>query len=370
MSRQTAQPQKMLKYRILGGTVQTYNIALIGFGGVNRALAELIQERFSEPTEALGFGLRIVAITDLQLGTWQNDDGIDPAVALAVERGGNFAAFPGGSADVDNERVIKESSADIVVEATFTNPTTGEPAASHVRWALEAGKHVSTTNKGPVALFGPEFRQLADEHGVRFEYEGSVLSGTPSLKLVTQSLRGLNITGFEGILNGTSNFVLGQMAAGLSMADAVHEAQELGYAEADPTADLGGSDVALKVQILANDVLGGSLTPADVSVQGIQDLDAAAVSEAVAAGGAIKLIGAATRNADGSIDASVRPVALAGDHALASIQGATNAIAFHTDLLGTVTISGPGAGRIETAYALLADIIAIDDARRLAGGTS
>lgn len=337
----------------------TYSLALIGFGGVNRALAELIRDdggRF----EALGFDLKVVAITDLGLGSLVQAEGIDLAHVLALPRGASFEGMPGGSAEPRNEEVIRNSTADIVVEATFTSPVDGEPAVSHVRWALEAGKHVVTTNKGPAALYGEELSSLARKHGVRFEFEGAVMSGTPVLRLARQMLAGLEVKGVQGILNGTSNYVLGQMETGLSLGQAVADAQELGYAEADPTADIGGSDVRLKVAILANEVLGAGLKPEDVTTTGIQDITSDDVVRALGEGRRWKLIGQATRLEDGSVEATVSPLALPAGHPLAGISGATNAVAFDTDLLGPVTVSGPGAGRTETAYALLSDIIAVD----------
>ncbi|MDI2035650.1 homoserine dehydrogenase [Paenarthrobacter nitroguajacolicus] len=338
----------------------TYNLALIGFGGVNRALAELIRDeprRFAD----LGFELRVVAITDLAFGSLVQGEGIDLAAVLAMPRGSSFEGLPGGSTEARNEDVIKNSPADIVVEATFTSPIDGEPAVSHVRWALESGKHVVTTNKGPVALKGQELSTIAASNGVRFEYEGAVMSGTPVIRLAHKVLGGLELRAVQGILNGTSNYVLGRMEAGLGLEQAIAEAQELGYAEADPTADIGGSDVRLKVAILANELLGAGIHPNDVETTGIQDITSQDVADALARGCRWKLIGEARRDADGTVTAVVQPVALPAGHPLAGISGATNAVSFTTDLLGAVTVSGPGAGRVETAYALISDIIAVDE---------
>lgn len=337
-----------------------HDLALIGFGGVNRALAEIIRDRGAALADDLGFGLRVVAITDLRLGSLMQSDGIDLHAVLAMSGADTFAGMPGGDADPHNDHVIRNTTADIVVEATYTNPIDGEPGISHVRTALAHGKSVTTTNKGPVALAASELNRLAEENGARFEYEGSVMSGTPVLRLARETLKGLRITGIQGILNGTSNFVLGQMEAGKSLDAAVVEAQSLGYAEADPTADIEGSDVQLKVVILANELLDAGITTADVSRTGISGITAVDVIDAAAAGERWKLIGSVTRDESGAVSASVQPLALGADHPLAGVSGATNAVAFTTDLLGTVTVSGPGAGRIETAYALLSDIIAID----------
>ncbi|MFT3875124.1 MAG: homoserine dehydrogenase [Propioniciclava sp.] len=339
--------------------MQTYNLALIGFGGVARALAEIIRDDSDHLADAVGFRMRVVAITDLNLGTLTQPDGIDLDAVLALPRGTNFAGLPGGSAEVDNEAVIRDSNAAIVVEATFTNPETGEPALSHVRWALESGKHVTTTNKGPVALAGTRLLELAAQHGRRFEFEGAVMSGTPVLRFASQMLAGNRIRGVQGILNGTTNYVLGRLADGLTLDDAVREAQELGYAEADPTADIEGSDVCLKVSILASRVMGVDIAPEAIPTEGISGITSEDIETARHNGQVWKLIGSVTRTPDGTTTARVCPIALENIHPLAGISGATNAVTFDTDLLGQVTVSGPGAGRVETAYALLSDIIAI-----------
>lgn len=280
-----------------------HDIALIGFGGVNRAVAELILHRGEELSVQLGFTMRVVAITDLRLGSLMCADGIDLARVFAMPDDATFAGWTGGTAVPQNDFVIRNTTADIVVEATFTNPIDGEPAISHVRAALETGKSVTTTNKGPVALAGAELNRIAARNGVRFEYEGAVVSGTPVLRFAESTLKGLRVAAVQGILNGTSNYVLGQMENGMRLEDAVAEAQALGFAEADPTADIEGSDVQLKVVILANEVLGANITTADVSRRGISEVTAADIVDAAAQGKRIKLIGSAYRNAAGRVSA-------------------------------------------------------------------
>lgn len=344
--------------------MKIYNIALIGFGGVNRALAELIATKNPLWERDLGFRLNIVAVSDLHLGSVISPNGLDAKTLVEANfaRGG-FGRLSGGSAEGDNEAIIKTAPADIVVEATFTNPKDGEPAVSHCRWALNSGKHVVTTNKGPVAIAARELKALAKANGVHFEYEGSVMSGTPVIRMAEKTLAGAEVKGFEGILNGTSNFVLGRMEDGLDFASAVAEAQALSYAEADPTADVEGFDVRLKVVILANELLGANLKPEDVSCNGISKLSPSDIQAAAKAESRWKLVGSAVRNSDGTITGSVAPKQLPLGHPLAGVNGATNAVSLNTEMLGLVTITGPGAGRIETAYALLSDIVAIHNAQ-------
>jgi homoserine dehydrogenase len=185
------------------------------------------------------------------------------------------------------------------------------------------------------------------------------MSGTPVIRMARQNLAGAGLKGFEGILNGTSNYVLGRMESGLDFSAAVSEAQQLGYAEADPTADVEGFDVRLKVVILANQLLHAGLTPDDVPCRGISKLTSADLDAARREGFRWKLVGSAAIHPDGVVRAEVSPRRLPLSHPLSTIGGATNAVSFNTALVGDVTVSGPGAGRVETAYALLADIIAI-----------
>ncbi len=342
--------------------MKTYGIALVGLGNVNRALAGIIDRDGESLARELGFGLRVTAITDWRHGDLVDPAGLDLAAVLAIGPDETFTALGGTPPrrEGGNEDFIRTAPADIVVEATFTNPADGEPALSHVRWALEAGKSVCTTNKGPVAFAAEELKELAASKGVRFEFEGAVMSGTPVLRLASGPLKGVGMKGFSGILNGTSNYILGRMEAGVSQAAAIEEAQGLGYAEADPTADIGGSDVRLKVMVLANELLGVRLGADQVATTGITGITSDMAVAAAAQGQHWKLIGQAGRQPDGRVTASVAPRLLDADHPLAAIPGATNALMFDTDYLGQVTISGPGAGRTETAYALLSDIIAID----------
>lgn len=185
------------------------------------------------------------------------------------------------------------------------------------------------------------------------------MSGTPVIRFAKDALAGASISSFRGILNGTANYVLGQVENGDSFEDAVKSAQELGYAEADPTADIGGSDVVAKVRILSGELFGYGCQIASESVEGIQELDAEAVRTAQADGKRWKLIGEGKLDGKGHAHLSVKPVRLPTHDPLAGLSGALNGITFGTDVLGDVTVIGPGAGRIETAYALLSDILDI-----------
>jgi homoserine dehydrogenase len=244
------------------------------------------------------------------------------------------------------------------VEASYTDIETGEPAYGYFKAALESGKHLVTTNKGPTALFFRELAALAEKNKVRFMYEGTVMSGTPALNLCQICLAGNDITEVRGILNGTTNFILTNMEQGKSYESALKEAQELGYAEAKPDADVEGFDALAKVVILAKSVMGADIGVKDVDRTGITGITLEDIESAKQEGKRWKLIGKVTRQG-GDVSASVKPEKVDLSDPLAAIGGATNALTFVTDLMGEVTIVGAGAGKVETGYSLLVDMLTI-----------
>jgi len=339
--------------------MQTYRLSMIGFGNVGQGLTQILRDRGEALAEQHGARFQIVAISDLMKGSLYNPDGLDPGELLnAVQTEGILTPVDAPHRGWDSLQSIKESNADIVLEMSFTNLETGEPALTHIREALASGKHVVTTNKGPTALHFPELKRLAADHGVEIGVEGTVMSGTPALRLGQELLAGAGVSKVEGILNGTTNYILTQMEAGATYGEALAEAQEKGYAEADPAGDVEGHDAAGKVVILANLLMDLPLTMADVACEGITGLTPEDIAAARENGQRWKLIGAVEVWGD-DYTASVRPTRLALSHPLASVSGATNAVTYTTDLLGEVTLVGPGAGRVETGYALLGDMLAI-----------
>ena len=235
---------------------------------------------------------------------------------------------------------------------------TGGPAVDHCRAALEFGKHVVTSNKGPTALRYQEMKALADKNGVKFLIEGTVCAGTPVINLVDGPLAGCKISKIRGILNGTTNYMLSEMEKGMGYDEVLKVAQELGYAEADPTGDVEGYDARGKVTILANIVMGAPLNINDVSCEGITKITSDDIKKAKGQNARWKLIGSVEKK-EGKVTGSVAPEMIDLSHPLAGVMGATNALTFSTDLLGDVTIVGPGAGRIETGFSILTDLLKI-----------
>ena len=339
--------------------MDTYRLALIGFGNVGQGFADILAQNGGELAQRYGARFQIVAVSDFLKGNIYDPQGLDAAQLLAAVRAdGNLDKVKAPQRGWDALETIRGSEADVVVELSYTDLETGQPALDHIRAALENGKHVVTTNKGPIALHYRELMALAAEKDLQIGVEGTVMSGTPALQLGREQLAGARIRSIQGIVNGTTNYILTQMEAGAPYAEALADAQERGYAEADPSGDVDGHDAAGKAVILANMLMGASLTMGDVDRQGISELTAQDIAAAAAAGERWKLISLVER-ANGDVRASVQPRRLPLDHPLAAVGGATNAVTYSTDLLGDVTLVGPGAGRMETGYAIIGDLLAI-----------
>lgn len=337
-------------------------LALLGFGTVGQGLAEIIDRKRESIHKETGVNLDIVAISDVMKGAIYNPNGLNVTKTLeAIKTGGHLSYYPDEKNLVrgkDSFATIEETNADVIVEVTYTDVKTGQPAIDHCKTAFQCGKHVVLSNKGPVALAFQSLTELAQKHNVRFGIEGTVMSGTPALRMPLTSLIGNDITEIRGILNGTTNYILTKMEEGFPFEDALKDAQEKGYAEADSTSDIKGYDAKYKVVILANTVLGVPLQVDDVECIGIDTLTMEDIQQAKKEGYHWKLLGKITKHKSG-VEATVKPEKISENDPLASVYGAVNAIQFDCDLAGPITLTGAGAGRLETGYSLLVDILNI-----------
>lgn len=340
-----------------------HKLALIGFGTVGQGLCEILLSKKEYLKEQHNFEYEIVAVSDMLKGSVYSPAGLDIRKMLDMVKSNQSLNEYKSEGEVhtawDALKTIKESNADIVCELAYTDIKTGQPATDHCRAALESGKHVVTSNKGPAALFYKELNEAAIKNNVKFLIEGTVMSGTPAINLAQNTLAGNNITAIKGILNGTTNYILTEMEKGLEYEDALKEAQKLGYAEADPTADVEGFDALAKVTILANVLMGENLKPGNIPCKGISHITLNDIEQAKKDGKRWKLIGEIKKEGN-SVKASVSPMMIELSHPLAGVGGANNAITFSTDLMGDVTINGAGAGKIETGFSILTDILEIN----------
>jgi homoserine dehydrogenase len=246
----------------------------------------------------------------------------------------------------------------VVIETTTLDIEQGEPAISHVLAALAGSAHVVTANKGPVAFAYGRLMEAAERANRRFLFEGAVMDGVPIFNLVRETLPAVQIIGFRGVVNSTTNFILTAMEQGQRFADALAEMQARGVAEADPSLDVDGWDAAAKAAALANVLLGAKITPRDVRRRGIGAETGRLAREARAAGRRLKLVARGERDGR-QVTVRVGPEDLRGDDLLAGLEGQQNALILKTDLLEEIAVVQRSGSLTQTAYALLSDLITV-----------
>jgi homoserine dehydrogenase len=241
------------------------------------------------------------------------------------------------------------------MELTPTNLKDGEPGLSHIISAMKYGKNVITVNKGPLSVAFSSLIELANFNGISFKFSGTVGGGTPILEFAKRCLKGDRIISFKGILNGTTNYILSKMEEGLTFNDALNDAQNKGYAEAVPSLDIDGYDAAAKLVIMANWLMGMKVALEDVNRNGISTVKTQEVSEALKKGNAVKLVATCENK-----KLVVKPIEVSKLDPLC-VNGTLNSVTFSLEYAGNQTIIGRGAGGIETASAVLRDMIEIRD---------
>jgi homoserine dehydrogenase len=277
----------------------------------------------------------------------QRADAIDAQVGRRPEISGVLTRSRG-----DFDDILERS--DLIVEVMGGI----EPTHDYVMRALDAGKHVVTANKQLLSQSGEELHAAAARNGVQLGFEAAVAGVVPAIRVMRETLAAAHIERVHGIVNGTTNFILSAMdRTGASYDDALREAQELGFAEADPTEDVTGKDAAAKMAILARLAFGAPVKLSDVPYEGIERVTADDISYARELGLSLKLIGSAER-IDGGISVGVYPAFLYAGHPLASVNGSYNAVTIESPAITEITLSGPGAGGSQTGSAVLGDVIA------------
>ena len=308
------------------------SIALLGFGCVGSGTAEVLTENKKLIESRLGCEYEIKYILDLR----------------------DFPDSPFGDLVVhDFNKILEDDEVSVVAEMMGGS----HPAYDFTKACLEAGKSVVTSNKEVVASFGVELCEIAAAHGVRYMFEASVGGGIPIIRPMMTDLASNKINSINGILNGTTNYILTAMRDdGKSFADALGEAQRLGYAEANPAADVEGKDAARKTVILGAIASGKLVSPEAISTEGITNISLCDVELAQTLGYSIKLIGHA-EDRDRKLLAFVSPMAVSESNPLARIDGVFNGILVNANMVGDVMFYGPGAGKLPTASAVVADIV-------------
>ena len=325
-------------------------IIIAGYGNVGRSLHRMLEERRKELLRELSLDVMVVAVVD-RGGAAVHWRGIPYGkLAEAKDRHGTVArAERHGRPGVGVLEVLEEVGADVYVDTTLPNFEDGQPSISYMERALIRGMHVVTSNKAPLALAMPALLEIAGYKGVKLLYSGTVGGGTPFLSLASRSLRGNRIRAVRGVLNGTANYVLYRMeVSGVSLGEALEEARRLGYAEADPSLDVGGMDAAAKLVILTNHATGSRYTLRDVRYSGIEGVGPRELSDAAGRGRALRLIADSGELRVGLDEIDVRSPL--------NVPANLNAVEFDVEELGSVYLIGRGAGGPETAAAILRDM--------------
>jgi homoserine dehydrogenase len=337
------------------------DLALVGFGHVGQRFARLIAEQAETLRTAHDLEPHVVGIATRRHGSVYDEEGIDVDEALADVAAGRRLEGAGGPSPTDLLQRLGSSRSPlrVLVETTTLAIEDGQPAILHVEAAIDAGCHTVTANQGQVAFAYRRLRDRAAAAGVSFLFEGAVMDGVPVFNLVRETMPAITVLGFRGVVNSTTNHILTALEDGEAFAPALARMQAEGIAEADASLDVDGWDAAAKAAALANVLMNAELTPHLVDRTGIGPDTAAKARDARLRGSRMRLVASGTRDDDGRVVATVRPLELPPEDLLSGLRGTANALILHTDLLGDVAIHQPGGGLTATAYALLSDLIAI-----------
>ena len=326
-------------------------LAMVGYGNVGKAFVRMLRARKGYLEDELGIHIVLTGIAR-STGSVACSEGIplDAADERATRLDPAVSALD----------MLRTAPYDVMVELTPTVVTDGQPAIEHVRTALSRGSHVITANKGPIAWAYRELHELACEKGVSLRHESVVMDGTPVFSLLEGPLLGCQVTEVRGVLNTTTNFVLGQLEDGLSFDEALSEGRRRGFVEADPSLDIDGWDATVKLTALMNVLMEQQLTPLDIDRTGIRTVTAEQVAEATATGKRIKLVCHGWLE-DGKARGSVAPTLVDRNDLMATINGTSSCLTITTDLMGPISVvKGVHEPEIDqTAYGVFGDLLRI-----------
>lgn len=334
-------------------------LALIGYGGVGKALVKLLySKRYALLNENLDCKVNYIIASK---GGVYEPQGINlEDVIRYTEENHSIAGYPYGyREDISFDTMLSNKDVDMVIEMTPTDIADGEPGMTHIKKSLENGLHVVTANKGPILLSYKSLKSIADNRNVRLGIGCTTGGALPSVNGGVMDMAGSEITSIEGVLNGTTNFILDEMELnGVEYKIALEKAQSLGIAEADTTLDVEGWDTATKLLILTNVLMNEEKTMDDISVEGITSIKASDIKEALSEGKRYKLVGRAIREGNG-LSIRVGPEKVGRDNLLYGVSGKNKAVKYKSDTLGDLVIIGGASGVTPAAASILRDIVNI-----------
>lgn len=335
-------------------------LLLMGFGNVGRAFARLLLEKEASLLDKYGLQVSVTGISTARHGACIDPDGLNlSSVLRQIEAGEHLSAFNKITSPTDAQGFIATCPADLLIETTPLKLADGQPALDHMLGALQHGMHAITANKGPLVFGFERLKKQAICHDREFRYEATVMDGAPIFSLFRSSLRGAELLGFTAILNSCSNYILGLMEDGLTLAEAIAHAQAIGIAETDPSLDVDGWDAAIKLAALSTVLMEHPLTPQEVNRTGIRGVSPAMIAEARAHGERWKLICTASRLESGEFQAEVAPQRLGPTSPFYSVDGTSSLVRFHLDVLPSLGILETDPSPKTTAFGLLSDLLDI-----------
>ncbi|MDD7796098.1 homoserine dehydrogenase [Clostridium sp. 'White wine YQ'] len=329
------------------------NLVLIGYGGVGKAFIKLLKDKH-EKLKSEGLDIKVRGILNSKGGVLSSN----PLDLMEVLNAGSLENNKNWRAGINYRDVLTKEKCDLMVELTQTNKETGEPGLTHIKYALENNINVVTGNKGPILVDYEGLKRISEEKGVALGVGCTTGGALPSLNCGLMDLAGANIEKVEGILNGTSNFILEEMESGLSFNEGLEKAQRLGIAEKDPTLDIEGHDTAIKMLILSKVVLKKNININEVKIKGITAVSKEDILKAKNEGKRYKLVGRIECKGN-EVNIEVSPMRIEKEDMLFNINGRNKGVKYYTDTLGEVAVIGGASGTTNAAASILRDIINI-----------
>lgn len=335
------------------------DIGLIGFGGVGQAFVKLLVEKKKYIFEKYNLDLKVKYILKSDGGIYESN-GIDlEELAEFINKKKSIKEHILWKENLKFEEMIQNNDVDTLVELTSTNIETGEPGLTHIKRALESGINVVTGNKGPIILKYKELKEIADKNSVKLKVGCTTGGALPSINGGLYDVAGSEIQAIEGILNGTTNYILSKMSMEeVSYEEALAQAQKDGIAEANPSLDVLGYDTACKIVILANVLMDANIKLEDIEVKGITEVKLDTIKESKKENEKLKLIGRVYRE-DNIVKAYVRPIKIKEDHPLYFVDYKNKGVFFKTDSLGDISIIGGASGTRNAAASILRDLVLV-----------
>lgn len=335
------------------------DIGLIGFGGVGQAFVKLLVEKKKYIFEKYNLDLKVKYILKSDGGIYESN-GIDlEELAEFINKKKSIKEHILWKENLKFEEMIQNNDVDTLVELTSTNIETGEPGLTHIKRALESGINVVTGNKGPIILKYKELKEIADKNSVKLKVGCTTGGALPSINGGLYDVAGSEIQAIEGILNGTTNYILSKMSMEeVSYEEALAQAQKDGIAEANPSLDVLGYDTACKIVILANVLMDANIKLEDIEVKGITEVKLDTIKESKKENEKLKLIGRVYRE-DNMVKAYVRPIKIKEDHPLYFVDYKNKGVFFKTDSLGDISIIGGASGTRNAAASILRDLVLV-----------